>query len=124
MAVLMFHKDVFIPRCVQSPCFSGELRYSRHALESAKARSRGNLWLPRVLPVSQASLVEVEWDEFAQAVHKQVWRLPYDDIRDMVMPVLATGLVTTVWFNRRDDLHNTLKRERYVTPQSWQQHMH
>lgn len=123
MPVLMFHKDVYLPKRAQTPCHAGLLRYSRHALNASRERGVDFARLPKTLPLPHARVVEAELDEATGEVCKQVWRFAYDSQRDLVMPVLSSGLVTTVWFNRNDDLHTTLCRERYVCDTNWEQRM-
>lgn len=121
MPVLMFHKDVYLPARAQKPCHTGLLQYSRHALRAGRERGVDLARLPKTLPLPDARVVEAELDDTTGEVHKQVWRFAYDPQWDLVMPVLFSGLVTTVWFNRSDDLHVTLCRERYVCDPSWEQ---
>jgi hypothetical protein len=43
-------------------------------------------------------------------------RAPYDNVNDLVIVILASGKVKTVWKNRRSDTHATLNRSLFTAP--------
>lgn len=113
MTTIVFHKDVFIPEGIRRP-FKGRLMYSRHAIDACVSRgcNRTPLTLPEAVDVIE---VEAVVTNGRVVVTKHLVRFAYDKGRDLVMPVLTSGLVTTLWFNHRMDLHSSLKTERYVS---------
>lgn len=114
-APLLFHKDVYIPEHARKPIFTGGLTYSNHARNVTTGLAK----LPTAFDGSNATLVEAELNPVTGEVEKQVWRMPYDAVDDMCFPLLANGLVKTVWFNARSDTHKTLGRTKYVGGSQW-----
>lgn len=114
MNPLMFHKDVYIPEHARSPIFTGTLRYTNHARNVTNGDT-----LPATFDGTGATLVEAELNPQTGALEKQVWRMPLDETNDMCFPLLADGTVKTVWLNRRNDNHATLRRTRYVGGAQW-----
>lgn len=119
-APLMFHKDVYIPEHARAPIFTGELKYSRHALNvSSGSDSITALTLPVSFDGKGATLVEAELNPTTGEVEKQVWRMPLTEKDDLCFPLLPNGVVKTVWLNARTDTHETLRKTRYVGGAKW-----
>jgi hypothetical protein len=110
----LYHADVFLPRRLKRPVFEGNLTYSAHALAEAENDRYGRIPLPAVFVALNATLIEVETAPYSGEVRKQVWRMPLDENRDIVLVFGCDGFVRTVWFNERRDTHKTLNRSRYV----------
>lgn len=113
MNTLLYHVDVFMPPQLSQPLHQGPLRYGYHARQEALADRYGKVPLPSALSTEKAKLVEVEVDSGGQVV-KQVWRMPLDSKRDVVLAVTKGGFVKTVWVNLATDAHRTLDKSRYV----------
>lgn len=84
------------------------LWYTNHAIEASKDDRYARIVLPSKLYAKFAKAVEVETN--GDKVYKTVYRIPYNEKYDLVMVVLIPEFrVKTVWLNRKDDLHDTLK---------------
>jgi hypothetical protein len=84
-----------------------QLRYSPHAYQEAE---KDGIELPDFINLSQVDIVEMEVAN--GKVFKLLARQPYDGEWDMVHVILLRGmLVKTVWINRRDDNHKTLRNK-------------
>jgi hypothetical protein len=93
------------------------LLYSRHALSAAMEDQYGVPSLPKTLTIRANQVIELETE--AGRVKKLVIRIPYDSNRDLVLVVIPETFdarVKTVWFNKTNDQHRTLRRELYVKP--------
>lgn len=93
------------------------LSHSGHAKREAKSDRYGSFKIPTILNTSStdAQIVEAELDVQGNPV-KLVYRMPYDQERDIVMPIKVTGskwLVKTAWINVRNDNHSTVDYSRY-----------
>lgn len=112
----LYHVDVYMPEWFTSPIWVGNVTHSRHAINAAQTDRYGVIDLPNKIDYTYGTIIEVE-TEFLngdEQVIKQVWRIPYDDVRDLIIVVTTTGLVKTVWFNLKNDKHKTLNRSKYV----------
>lgn len=110
----LFHKDVFMPPSAQSPVYVGKLMYSHHAILAAKSDRYGKMTLPESFDPKNAELIESELSDDGTTVLKQVWRQALDEHRDLVLVLLPSGKVKTVWINHRRDTHPTLQVSKYV----------
>ncbi len=120
MQTYLFHKEVHLPTSLAAPVFEGRLRYSAHARAEADNDRYGKITLPDVFNVAGAELIEVEaaLQDNQPRIVKQLWRMPLDAERDIVLSVMPDGLVKTVWVNLKSDKHRTLNRDRYVSRHS------
>lgn len=95
------------------------LSHSNHAKREANNDRYGRFRLPVVLDTSSpdVQIVEAELDENGSPI-KLVYRMPYDQERDIVMPIRVSGrnwLVKTAWINVNSDNHSTVDYSRYDT---------
>lgn len=123
----LFHKDKYIPpeaiRSVVGRTFS--LRYTAHAQQAAQTDKYGKIELskiPSAVRVEQKDIIELETDDATGRVVKIVLRRPYDTTRDVAIVFIPTpegqGVVKTIWFNMKSDVHRTLKFQRYASAPS------
>lgn len=110
----LFHEAIGFPQAVEAQGLPCRLRYGAHAQQ--EALKDGVEDLPYELP-SWYRVVEVEVVD--GKVSKWVVRTALDQDRDLVLVVVADGFVKTVWTNRADDNHTTLRRSRYTKPQAF-----
>lgn len=108
----LFHKDLGIPTTVSGPPVGMRLYYGYHSAQE-RAPEKGIAVLPDFVPPNY-TLVEVETNRGAPV--KWVIRVPYNAQDDLVLVVLPTGKVKTVWKNHRQDTHRTLNRSIYTLP--------
>lgn len=106
----LYHADLGIPDDVPGPEGGSALRYTVHAIRAAQADRIENI-LPATLPLTY-QLVEVETLDGMPV--KWVVRARLDAERDLVMVITHNYVVRTVWVNRVDDQHATLRTERYT----------
>jgi hypothetical protein len=109
---------------------SYRLEWPRHAMQECVKDKYGPIMRP---PMSIAfrpeSIFEVEWTpvhfegvrRIPGRVSKFVVRLPYDGTCDIILSLVPwdwenLATVKTVWLNRRDDKHSTLRKELYSKP--------
>jgi len=79
---------------------------------------------PTFFNMKPEHIVEVHLNKDSKRLEKIVARFPYDDKNDAVLPLIGftknpTGynaFAKTMWFNDKNDLHNTLDRSQYVQP--------
>lgn len=119
MDTALFHAEVFVPPCAQTPVHEGALRYSAHALREAHSDRYGGITLPEEFCTAGAKLIESEVLLGANKVVKQVWRQPLDAHRDLVLVIGEHGLVRTVWINLHSDKHRSLDRTKYTSSKAW-----
>ena len=96
-----------------------ELHYAAHAYEESKADLNGVAALPGSIEIIADDVVEVQIERGHPA--KAIVRFPYDDVLDLVFvlkPISPAGhfFVKTVWFNRADDKHRSLRLAPYARP--------
>ena len=85
------------------------LVYSRHALEACANRG-----IRELSEIAGACVVETVETELGRLL-KLVLRVEHDETRDVVLVVVPRAgklFVVTTWLNRKDDMHETLNRER------------
>ena len=120
METLLFHKDVFAPDFLFQTSDILRLRYGPHALDAAENDHYGDLrpHLPRRVDLGDPDLSIVEVEVLRNgdnaSISKRVVRYPVSNTLTLVLVVTADGFVRTVWGNRTDDNHRTLKRHLYV----------
>jgi hypothetical protein len=115
---MLYHSKVFMPQRVLDKVPTGitTLSYGLHAVEQARAKYGISCErLPVSIHITQANIVEVELDgdDFA----KVVIRIAFSQVDDICLPLILKGdkwFVKTVWLNRNNDKHTTLKRHLYV----------
>ena len=85
------------------------LVYSRHALYRAHLKG-----IRELETIEGNCVVETEENERGKVL-KLVLRVSHDAVNDVVVVVVPRGgclFVVTTWLNRKDDTHQTLRRER------------
>lgn len=103
-----------MPEQVSNFQYAAMLKYSRHAIMAAQGDRYGKINLPKVIDSRNATLIEIEIKD--SKVTKAVFRTPHDDKHDLSLAIVPEiALVKTVWLNRRDDEHSTLRKEKYAT---------
>lgn len=111
-----YHYQVGFPTNLRKPTGKVLLEYTQHALEAANTDRYGAFGVPIELDYDQATLIEAEADRFGN-VEKGVYRVRYNARFDLVLVVIiATRRVKTVWLNERADRHHSLRRELYDVP--------
>jgi hypothetical protein len=122
----LYHKDIGFPDNLEMPRGFHpimSLRYSSHANEEALKDRYGVIRLPQRVDVRKGTTIEVGVRD--KLVTKMVIRFDYDADKDIVMVINpADGFVRTVWFNQKNDQHNTLDRSKYVDPNARKQIRH
>lgn len=115
---MLYHKDVYIPEGMREKIpLSFRVEYSSHSLnEGEKDRKRYGfkiINLRRNLSFKEADIIEVETDSYSNII-KVVYRERYNSEFDLVYAVsLIDFVVKTLWLQKSDDTHNTLKRGKY-----------
>jgi len=103
----IYNQQVYIPK-LKFRDVEHVVRYSFHSLEAANNDRYGVIDLPDAINLARVELVEME--VIGGKIHKVVVRMPYSVTLDLVMVVLLETLtVKTVWLNKRSDNHRTLK---------------
>ena len=110
---MLFHADIGFPK-VSLWTGTLTLRYGAHALRAAQTDRYGTLTLPSTLDTTTAQVIEIEVID-GQVV-KTLYRVTFDDTLDMCLAVTADQFVKTVWFNERNDTHQTLDARQYGKP--------
>lgn len=112
---MLYHYEIGFPK-VNLPDGVFKLRYSGHARKEARKETL-ELGLPNRLDTQEATLIEIETDN--GVVIKGVYRQKYLGKKDLIIVVSMVEypwVVKTVWMNRCDDKHSTLRKGRYVQP--------
>jgi hypothetical protein len=116
----LYHPRLGIPKNIAPPCYKGKLKFGTHALRESNADRYGVIELPESFD-GKGLLIEVgingddNW-AMPERIVKQVWRYnyPQDNKLDVCIVLQPDGFVRTLWFNRRDDKHDTLDKSKYV----------
>ncbi len=104
----LYHCEVGIPADVLWPEIGKTLSYTRHAYQAACKDC-----VERLLPWSLPTYRLIEVEVVSGVVVKWTVRCELLPDRDLVMAVTSDYMVKTVWVNRKDDQHTTLRREQY-----------
>lgn len=115
---VLYHKDIGFPDDAILPKgFSPVVRlnYGGHARQEAMQEKYGTLRLPAAVDIRKGEIIEIGVE--GKMVTKMVVRFPYDQVKDIVIVIMIpTGFVKTVWANLKTDKHKTLDRSRYEVP--------
>jgi len=109
--MILYHKDVFLPYAMTKPYSNLRLCliYTRHAKKEAKDEG---IRLPLTATLTDTMIIEMGFER--DKVKKIVYRLTYDDMRDILMAfAIPSWCVKTVWLNDVDDDHTALDRTKY-----------
>ena len=109
-----FNASVYLPPSLPLPQGVFRLHYSVHAKERILDNKYGRLSVPGELDTSKAKMVEVELDN--KGICKIVYRIPMDDYFDLCLAIIPKDVffVKTVWANRWNDNHSTIKKIAYA----------
>ena len=118
----LYHRELGFPRDVDVPSAPFELTYGWHARRAADDDRFGPVGqLPDYLNPASAWLIELEVRD--GIAFKAVYRLPvwaedaHGNGLDLCLAVLLhNGFVKTVWQNRTDDDHRSLRAWLYARP--------
>lgn len=123
---VLYHKDIGFPKDVVMPRgFTPKmyLNYGGHARYEAMADRYGQMKLPKMVDITKGQIIEIgvtnqmTGNQYEKVVTKMVVRFPYDDKKDLVIVIMIpTGFVKTVWANLKTDSHKTLDRSKYADP--------
>lgn len=125
----LYHPEIFMPNWFEAPTERATLEYSRHALYALSNDRYGGIPQFETIPLCRFSVVELGVKHAKRnqlgvpaappQVSKIVVRGRYSSELDIVFVLCPRGngkyFVKTCWFNRNDDKHKTLRRERYAT---------
>lgn len=121
MSACRFHHQVWLPPFLKLPTGRVALEYSRHALEEAEYDRVGNLLgsLPGSFNFEDHRPVEVTTDGSLQ-YDRGLYRMRAGPSHDLCLVVCrpegGRSRVASVWANRVNDTHRSLRRDRYVQP--------
>lgn len=114
----LYHKDIGFPSNLTLPkTFNNvtRVRYSQHAKDEASHDRYGDITLPNIIDFRKGETIEIGVRD--KEITKIVIRFPHDKEKDIVMVVNPSdGFVRTVWFNMKNDTHNTLDKSKYARP--------
>lgn len=119
-----YHKDIGFPDDLEFPrgFLTGghtviSLRYGTHSREEAMKEKYGVLQLPQRIDLKKADIFEVGTKPGSNVIEKVCVRMQHDSEKDIVIVVMIpSGFVKTVWANLRNDDHKTLNRANYKDP--------
>ena len=108
----LYHKLVFLPKInkidADYPCV-----YTKHARESALTDKYGLIILPKTYNIAKSDIIELEIKN--NDINKLVIRIGYNDKYDLILVIsFYTGMIKTVWLNKKDDNHYTLDKNKYI----------
>ena len=108
----LYHKLVFLPKInkidADYPCV-----YTQHARESALTDKYGLIILPKTYNIAKSDIIELEIKN--NDINKLVIRIGYNDKYDLILVIsFYTGMIKTVWLNKKDDNHYTLDKNKYI----------
>jgi hypothetical protein len=115
---MLYHRDIYIPEGMRERIpLSFRVEYSKHSIDEAeKDRKRYGLKilnLRRNLSFRENDIIEVETDSNSNII-KVVFREIYNSELDLVYAIsLIDFKVKTLWLQKSDDTHNSLKRGKY-----------
>lgn len=121
---MLFHYQLGFPKAARLRFGTLTLFWTKHALSECSADRYGIINPPQTLDTDTAQIIEAEITRKPNGklfTEKVVYRIPYTDVKDMVLVVMPnTGRVKTVWINVRDDTHKTLDESKYWTLERFQ----
>ena len=109
--MILYHKDVYLPYAMTHPYSNLRLCliYTKHAKKEAKDEG---IKLPLTTTLNDTQIIEMGIEN--GKVKKIVYRLTYDDKRDILLAfAIPSWCVKTVWLNDVSDDHTALDRTKY-----------
>lgn len=89
------------------------LTYGKHAQQEAQQDRYGEVKFPTSLCLEKYSVIEVETDDNITPI-KILVRISHCQYLDICIAFIPqTGIVKTVWLNKKTDKHLTLDRSKY-----------
>lgn len=119
-----YHKDIGFPDDLEFPrgfLTAGRsvisLRYGTHSREEAMKEKYGVLQLPQRIDLKNSDIFEVGTRPGSNVIEKVCVRMPHDTEKDIVIVIMVPScFVKTVWANLKTDSHKTLNRGNYKDP--------
>jgi hypothetical protein len=119
----LYHKAVGYPPDLTFPRLfnptSVTLDYGGHAKQAAYEDRYGKLTLPATIDLRRVEIVEV--GAVGNTITKVVCRTAFQQRKGIILVLvimIPSGVVKTVWANEARDSHKTLDRSRYVKPKN------
>ena len=125
---MLYHIDLGMPRRVKAKFPSGlkRLKYSNHAYkEVLKDRDKLRFYVPDVVCMERATLIEADEISKDRGLAKIVFRYPLYDIDTQeemdyhivfaAIPEKGGLFIKTAWVNHKDDNHRTLNPNRFAS---------
>lgn len=113
--VRKYHRDIYFPDQLERLCRAILSKHQRSYRLSGHARDRlfeKGVDLRGPLPLGRCEVIEATMH--GQLVEKILVRFPYDTQDDLVFGLTHHGVVTTCYWNARNDEHKTLRVSEYV----------
>jgi len=111
----LYHAEIRLPDGFRLPARRVGLTWTKHA-EGARKNDRYG-YIPKMDTVDLTVCRTIEVGITGRRVEKVVVRTSLDDMDDLIL-VLIPGprdwVVKTVWINRKNDVHKTLDRSKYM----------
>lgn len=120
---MKYHKDIYFrPQDLKKLALlntcnnSKNFTWDNHAREAIYKRIDDKkyfyMWL-RSIALDTSNIIEYTLRD--NEIQKVLYRLPYDNKKDICISISKTKHIITIWFNNRGDLHNTLNKKEYAT---------
>jgi hypothetical protein len=110
--IKLYHKDIGFPKNIYIQERFVRLKYSPHALEASETDRYGKITLPQSLMIKRDEVIEIETEK--NKLSKFVLRRPYNETHDLIIVLLLkSNKVKTVWLNAKSDIHQTLDETKY-----------
>ena len=108
----LYHKLVFLPK-INKPDADYPCVYTQHAREAALTDKYGVIILPNSYNLANSDIIELEIKN--NDINKLVIRAPYNNKYDLTIVIsFYSGVIKTVWLNKKDDNHDTLDKNKYI----------
>lgn len=114
---MTFHKTLGFPKGLIVPNISLELKYTKHSL--VKQKELKIMYEFKSIRPLRENLIEVDYEN--KTITHMVIRMSYNEQKDIIIVLdpnwkTKTAKVITVWLNNKHDLHLTLKKDQYESP--------
>ena len=118
---MRYHKEIGFPETLIFPDSILKLIYTDHAIAKGE-KINFYAWIHDVRKIKKETVIEVVTDNDI-TIKEVVVRLHYGDEYDVCIAVdikKNTGIVKTIWLNRKKDTHQTLDKTIYDIPKTKQ----
>lgn len=113
----LYHADIRLPDGFVTPTARVRLIWT-HRADRARFDDRFANVIPKFdnIPLSAFKVIEVgvEADRVVKIVVRGHWTTDLDLVFVLIPSTRTSWLVKTVWINRRNDVHKSLDRSKYV----------